>query len=780
MVDRPSATLAPLAGRLRSPAGLPLIPLAGAPRQSSTPSPRPSPWGRGGLACIVLALAVLAGAARAQTFEREAAPFPVTVNGEAVPFPFAGGFFEPRPTLADLDGDGDADLVVNVGGAGLQLYERTDAGWTWRTDRLGGVEPGNWHTFGDLDNDGDLDLLTRGAPGRVRFWRNVGPGEDSPAGFPTFELAADGLTTTGGEPVAVEDSSIPALGDLDGDGDPDLLAGKADVGTITYHRLDGVRDGLPVFTFVTDTFEDIVVYEENPSCGGPAAGPPGPPGLGAARPAGDAARPTARHGANAIALVDLTADGLPELFWGDFFSPSLFYFVHVGTATEPEYRLEADRFPLDRPFTSGGYNTPAFGDADGDGDPDLVIGVQRGLCFQSQTAAANLLYFENTGTPGAPDFEQRTDRLVDGIDVGTRSAPTFADLDGDGDLDLVVGNELDPAKTEGGADLLLFENTGTASAPAFRLVDADWLGLAYDFGAYGPVFGDLDGDGDPDLLVGGFNGRFALLENAGTATAPDFRLADGAFGGIDAGQYGRAALGDLDGDGDLDLVTGASSGRVRLYRNVGTARQPAFETEGRGTPTAGDLAFAEAIGLPDDVGQDSAPALADLDGDGDLDLILGTAEGDLRVFQNVGTASAPQFQEAAPVPGGRRRTAPALGDLDGDGRPEVVAGADAGGLLFWRSAGEATWAEPEVPEETGLRVVPNPSTGAVAFRTAGGGGELAVFDARGRRVARLAVRAGEAVWDGATADRQPAAPGVYFAQLRDGDRTETVSFTRLR
>ena len=369
---------------------------------------------------------------------------------------------------------------------------------------------------------------------------------------------------------------------------------------------------------------------------------------------------------------------------------------------------------------------------------------------------------------------------MDALDAGTRSAPALLDVDGDGDLDLVVGNELDPAKADGGANLLLFENTGTASAPAFQLADADWLGLAYDFGAYGPAAGDLDGDGDPDLLVGGFNGRFALLENAGTATAPDFRLADEAFGGVDAGQYGRASLGDLDGDGDLDLVTGASSGRVRLYRNVGTARQPTFETEGRGTPTADDLAFAEAVGLPDDVGQDSAPALADLDGDGALDLVLGTAEGALRVFQNVGTATAPRFQEAASVPGGRRRTAPTLGDLDGDGRPEIVAGADAGGLLYWRAASEATWAEPPpAGEETGLRIVPNPSTGAVTFRTSGEGGALAVFDVLGRRVARLAVRAGEAVWDGRGADRQPAAPGVYLARLRQGARVETAPFTRL-
>ena len=642
------------------------------------------------LAAPLTASSLFGVAASAQTFERDAAPFPVAVGGEAVPFPFAGGFFEPRPALADLDGDGDADLVVNVGGAGLQLYERTADGWVWRTDRLGGVEPGNWSTFGDLDGDGDLDLLTRGAPGRVRFWRNVGEG-DVP-GFPRFELAADGLRTTDGEPVAVEDSSIPALGDLDGDGDPDLVAGKADIGTITYHRHDGVGpDGLPRFTFVTDTFEDIQVYEEDPSCGGPR---PNLPGVGARSAVGGAGagRMTARHGANAIALVSFAGGPTLDLFWGDFFAPSLFYFVNTGTVTDPDYRLEADRFPVGQPLTSGGYNAPTFGDADGDGGADLVVGVQRGLCFQGRTAVANLFYFEDTGSPDRPALDLRTDRLLGALDVGTRSAPALADLDGDGDLDLVVGNEADP-EDPSRATLARFENVGTDAAPSFELRDGDWLGLRYDYGAYAPAFGDLDGDGDLDLLVGGFNGRFALLRNTGTAEAPVYDLEDERFQNVDAGQYGRGALGDLDGDGLLDLVTGASNGRVRLYRNVGTASAPAFGTASNGTPDSLDVAYGTGIGIPDDVGQDSAPALADLDGDGDLDLVVGTAEGDLLTFQNVGSPTAPRFEPGGAVPGGRRRTAPALGDLDGDGQAEVVAGADAGGLLFWHGRGGA-WAAP--------------------------------------------------------------------------------------
>ncbi len=735
---------------------------------------------------LALLLLLAAPLAQAQPFVREATPFTVRdAAGAVVEFPFIGGLFEPRPLLADLDGDGDADLVLNVGGAGLQLFERVGDHYAWRTDRLGGIEPGNWADFGDLDGDGDLDLVTRGDPGRVRFYRNVGTAQ-----APAFQLVSNLLLDTAGEGVAIEDSSIPDLADVDGDGDLDLLAGKADLGTITFYRNDGVgQDGAPRFTFVTSTYKDIQIYESNPQCGGRAAPGsgmmPGDPTPGG--PAAPALAETSRkHGANALRIVDVTNDGRPELFWGDFFAPSLYFFGNTGTPQDPEFTLVSDRFPVGQPLTSGGYNASTFGDADADGDLDLVVGVQRGLCFDIRSSVDNLLFYENAGTPAVPDFQRRSDRLLTAIDVGSRATVAIEDIDGDGDPDVIVGSESSP-DASGRARLALYRNVGTAAAPSLVLEDADWLGLAYDYGGYAPVFGDLDGDGDPDLIVGGFNGRFALLLNEGTRTAPNFRLVETTtgtpgFGGVDAGQYARGALGDVDGDGDLDLVTGASSGRVRLYRNTGTPQTPSFATVANGTPAPEDLSYALAIGLPDDTGEDSAPTLADLDGDGDLDLLIGTSTGQILVYRNTGTRTVPQFTAEAPVVAGRRRTVPAAADMDGDGDVDLLAGTDSGGLLFWRAPGGTPAEALPGHGATGLRldVRPNPSSGAARFvASAAVRGEAVVFDVRGREVRRVAFEGLEAEWDGRDAAGRALPAGVYLVRLTADGATATAQFTRI-
>ncbi len=422
---------------------------------------------------------------------------------------------------------------------------------------------------------------------------------------------------------------------------------------------------------------------------------------------------------------------------------------------------------------------PTFGDADGDGDLDLVIGIVGGFCSTTVSIAANLYYLENTGTPTEPDFVERTSRLIDAVDVGRASYPAFEDLDGDGDLDLLVGSGFDP-NPDGPqrGTLFRFENVGTTTAPQFRLAEDDYLALDVDFANhYAPAFGDLDGDGRRDLLVGTFGGRLAFLLNTGTS----YSLTVEALQDLDVGSVATPTLGDIDGDGDLDLLVGEFSGTLNYFRNDGSVQLPNF--------VAVDAAV---LGLDAgfDVGRFSAPHLTDLDGDGDLDLLVGTETEDILFFRNVGTATAPQFEQQ-PLEAGtlRYNSAPATADLDGDGDLDILAGDLAGGLLYLDNRQITTSSAAPLPTPDGARVesYPNPFGEATTLRVSGGTEPmtLTLFDAVGRTLRAWRLRpqaaAHTVAWDGTTAAGVPAPSGVYLARLTAGDRVlDTQKVTRLR
>ena len=258
--------------------------------------------------------------------------------------------------------------------------------------------------------------------------------------------------------------------------------------------------------------------------------------------------------------------------------------------------------------------------------------------------------------------EVRTRRLLPVLDVGSESVPALADLDGDGDLDLVLSNKLDPSDLQT-SSIYRFENVGTADRPALRMRAPLSLGRRYHAA---PAFGDLDGDGRLDAIVGQWGPRLAWYRGA----AGGFETADTALVTITRGSNTVPALGDLDGDGDLDLLVGESSGWLNYYRNDGSARAPRFV-----------LVSDEYERIR--VGRRSAPALADLDGDRDLDLVLGSENDGLALFRNEGSPEAARlvrdstFQADVPA-----LAAPAAGDLDGDGDVDLVVGGAGGGALY--------------------------------------------------------------------------------------------------
>jgi len=567
-------------------------------------------------------------------------------TGTPYDHPFLGGFDVPRPQFVDIDADGDLDLFVQERSGELIHFENVgDARsprFVWRTDRFQDLDVGDWNRFADFDGDGDQDLLAEERFSYVRYFRNDG----TPA-RPRFTLVPDSVRDDQGVPVFSDRQNIPSVADIDCDGVWDLFLGRVD-GTVARYEMAGLDERRsPRWRFIEERFQGIEIVAQFGSM----------------------------HGANSMAFADVDDDGDLDLFWGDFFEPSLLFIENTGSCRSPVLRGEPLPLPVLDTLSTSGYNAPALPDIDADGDLDLFVGVLGGAFNPNRTASENLLFYEKTER----GFARRTGRYLNGIDLGSESLPAVTDWDEDGDLDLVVGNKIDPATLNTGR-LYLFEGLGGGGAatrdggsgPRYALTDTLTLLETYH---PAPVFGDLDGDGDEDLLLGTWNRGVAYFRKDGPGA---FTLADSQLVKLTRGSHATPALGDLDGDGDLDLIVGEASGELNYYRNQGGPHEPRFE-----------LVSDNFGGI--DAGRRSVPALHDIDGDGDLDLLLGSEAGGLQVYRNDGLdpeTGAPRFvaDDTFSLPLHRYGT-PVFVDLDGDGDEDVVAGGLSGGLVFFENRG---------------------------------------------------------------------------------------------
>jgi hypothetical protein len=560
-------------------------------------------------------------------------------SGRPLELPFHGGFNAPRPQLVDADGDGDLDLFLQERTGSVALFEREGERdglprFVSRSSRYGGIDVGEWYRFADVDADGDLDLLAEQRFSYIKYYRNEGE-----RGAYRFVLAADTLKDVDGTPIFSDRQNIPQLGDLDCNGRSDLLIGRLD-GTVTRYETAAFDPlGAPAFRLVANEFEGIRIIGQQ---------------VGPALPVGPS-----MHGANTMALADHDGDRDLDLFWGDFFEQGLLLIPNSGTCPAPNFRNPPVPFPVGSPLLTSGYNAPAFGDLSGDGRADLVVGVLGGAYNPLRTSAENLYYL--TRGEGST-WAVRSRRLLPVLDIGSESIPAIADLDGDGDLDLVLSNKLDPSDPQT-SFVYRLENVGAARRAAFRMRPPIDLGRRFHSA---PAFADLDGDGRLDALLGQWGPRLAWYRG----TAAGFEPADSALVTITRGSNTVPALGDLDGDGDQDLLVGESSGWLNYYRNAGDAQVPRFEL------VSDEFERIRA-------GRRSAPALADLDGDGDLDLLVGSESDGVALFRNEGSRTLARlvqdstFSVEAPV-----LAAPAAGDLDGDGDSDLVLGGAGGGMIY--------------------------------------------------------------------------------------------------
>lgn len=540
--------------------------------------------------------------------------------GANLPGLYLGGLNWTHPAFGDLDADGDLELLVGERSGRLVLYRnlgsRAAPNWRFETDSYAGVDTGAWAypVLADVTGDGALDLFVGSEQGAISIYYNTG----TPAA-PAWPARPNQVLTAGR-------NAAPALDDLDGDGDLDLVAGH-NGGTLYHFKNTGTPQApvwspqgssyggisesggwlQPVFINLdSDSDRDLLVG----LCGqmvwyrraGTAASPTW------TRVASDPINYGGGSCANSPTAGDWDGDNSLDLAVGEHWGV-LRFFRNTGPSA---WTVTGFDFPIDLQ----GDTAPALADWDADGDLDLLLGQAHGEVYK----------YTNTGSNSSPDWRPDGVLLTLPWTNHPHAYPALADIDGDGDKDLFVG-EGGWQSSDAGGNLHYYRNNGTPAAPNWGLVTSSFLGL--DVGAAStPTFADIDADGDLDLFVGCAAGTLAFVRNGGTPTAPAWASPLQPYAGLQLGRSSAPAFIDLDLDGDLDLLSGQEDGSLSYVRNIGTRFVPQWETVATVYP-----------GI--DIGLNSIPVAGDLSGDGKPDLLLGDGDGGLNLFVYAGPGSPP-------------------------------------------------------------------------------------------------------------------------------------------
>jgi hypothetical protein len=542
---------------------------------------------------------------RAQPWQQNDAIF----NPSGVPsLPFS------QPRFADIDSDNDFDLILGSTNDKPMFFENdgspANPSFSVGLDIFSSVATldAEMGVFHDLDFDGDLDFICGGYTG-LNFYKNIG--DSLQPVLQNIDLFFAGLV--------VGTNPVPTLADLDADTDLDLLVGLSEDGSLKYFPNSGSADSAIYLESDSQIWYDVGLYAyphfsdlDNDGDYDLLVGKD-IYGFSFYRNVGDSALwqwqeenyVFANLGSstywNSPCLVDLNNDNKDDLVYGTASGP-LNYYHNTGSAISPSWTVNTSLFGgvLD----VGGASSPCFIDFDFDGDYDLLSGSQLG----------SIKYFKNIGSSTGPAW-QASHSYFSSINHSIYAAVTAGDVNGDSLPDIIAGDL--------SGQLFFHQNTGTG----LNYISSVFSGVSLT-GWSAPVLVDMDYDTDLDLVAGNEYGNLFYFENSGTVDSASWQEIPGYFGTIDVGSNCVPAVGDIDADGDMDIITGDLFHEIQFFRNEsGTWIE--------------DPSVVSGI----TAGQNAAPALCDLDNDGDLDLTIGNYDGTFNYYENQNATIIPGTKE---------------------------------------------------------------------------------------------------------------------------------------
>lgn len=498
--------------------------------------------------------------------------------------PLAGGLDNPIFSEADINRDGYKDLfifdfngkdvvcfltVLNNGQL-QRIYEPNFSNFSI-------FNKADWVFLRDFNGNGIEDAFVKKTINE-QTWLSVYKGffNEDILEFVEYKSKLTFLKNEYSEPIFTGKFELPAIDDIDGDGDLDILTYARNLGNLTFYKnnsteIFGHKDSLN-FEIATECWggflevgDSVILSNTAGDCISDTAfvqnlteiknGIPNKKGI---------------HNGATLLTLDIDNDLDKDLLLGDVFrSESLIMLENVQSNNADHIAKQTLCFPnYDFPIKLK-YKPAAYSiDVDFDNKKDIIVSPFSNQLGNIENINVALFY---KNEEGRFRFIERDWLAKDIIDVGSNSHPVTVDYNGDGLQDLVVSNygffnEEKPVNSQ----LFLFENIGSVDEPYFEFIDSNWLDLSSNLigNSFAPAFGDIDNDNDVDVIIGLSNGELAYGENKSNSLSRfEIDNFEPFFGYIDAGQFAKPTMYDLNGDNYLDLFVGNDKGRILYFEN---------------------------------------------------------------------------------------------------------------------------------------------------------------------------------------------------------------------
>lgn len=614
------------------------------------------------------------------------------VNGVHLKNPWAGGLNFLQVSDIDLNYDGIMDLFV-FDRTGDKVSTFINGGTSNTVDYIydhSYVEKfpkmESWALLRDYNCDGKMDIFTHTNLG-IQVYKNDGDAINglhfSLAKHTLYSYYIDGNPPSNYLNLYVTSTDIPAVYDVDNDGDLDILTFDFAGSKMQWNKnfsLEnyGTCDSLNYFMLVDECFGD---FEENFSnnsvtldvCSASQH-------IADNQPNSDDR--SSRHSGSCTFCADLNGDTLRDLILGDISFGNITYLENGGTLEMADIVAQQTSFPANTmPVNAPIFPCAFYVDVNNDSVRDLLVSPNANTCSISDKS---LWWYKNNNKDDSASFEFQQMNFLQNemIELSEGAYPRFVDFTNDGLTDIVIGNYGYP---DNGcvytSKLTALKNIGTASQPKFEIFSKDYASLGtLNLQNLVPSFGDLDNDGDQDMIIGASDGRLYYYQNvAAPGLAANFVLNNSLFSGMLFGQYCAPQLVDVNRDNKLDILSGRSNGKLNYYKNIGTISNPVFSAD------SANYFFGNVNVIPINVTNGfSFPCL--FENNGSYELLVGSANGKIYHYNNIDnnlngafTLLDSTFQDLYEG----ARCAPVVFDINNDLQLDLLVGNYSGGVSFF-------------------------------------------------------------------------------------------------